>query len=119
MLSFVGLGLYDTKSDTVRGEEVIREADFVFLENYTSKLGGSRVEELEEYYEKSIEILQREDVEVNPEKILEAAKEGEVAILIAGDPMIATTHVDLRLRANAQGIETEIIHGTSASTAAC
>jgi len=119
MLSFVGLGLYDTKSVTVRGAEVIREADFVFLENYTSKLGGSRVEELEEYYEKSIEILQREDVEVNPEKILKAAKEGEVAMLIAGDPMIATTHVDLRLRANAQGIETEIIHGTSASTAAC
>ena len=33
MLSFVGLGLYDTKSVTVRGAEVIREADFVFLEN--------------------------------------------------------------------------------------
>ena len=56
MLSFVGLGLYDVKSITMRGAEVIREADFVFLENYTSKLGGSGVEELEKYYEKNIEL---------------------------------------------------------------
>ena len=74
MLSFVGLGLYDVKSVTVRGAEVIREADFVFLENYTSELVGSGVEELEEYYGKDIEILQREDVEVDPERILESAK---------------------------------------------
>ena len=119
MLSFVGLGLYDVKSVTVRGAEVIREADFVFLENYTSELVGSGVEELEEYYGKDIEILQREDVEVDPERILESAKKGNAAILIAGDPMISTTHVDLRLRANALGIETKIIHGISSITAAC
>jgi diphthine synthase len=119
MLSFVGLGLYDEKSITVRGVEVIRGADFVFLENYTSKLGGAGIEKLEKYYEKDIEILQREDVEVNPGKVLEAAKEREVVILVAGDSMSATTHVDLRLRANALGIETKIIHGTSSITAAC
>ena len=119
MLSFVGLGLYDIKSITRRGEDAVREADFVFLENYTSELRGSNVRELEEYYGKAIEILQREDVEVNPEQILECAKKGKTAILIAGDPMISTTHIDLRLRANELHIETEIIHGTSSITAAC
>ena len=93
MLSFVGLGLYDIKSITRRGEDAVREADFVFLENYTSELRGSNVRELEEYYGKAIEILQREDVEVNPEQILECAKKGKTAILIAGDPMISTTHI--------------------------
>jgi diphthine synthase len=36
-----------------------------------------------------------------------------VVFLVAGDPLIATTHVDLRLRAETQGIKTRIIHGVS------
>jgi len=32
--------------------------------------------------------------------------------------MISTTHVDLRLRAHERGIDTQIIHGTTAQTAA-
>jgi diphthine synthase len=32
--------------------------------------------------------------------------------------MISTTHVDLRLRAHDRGIETQVVHGTTAQTAA-
>src|SRR5207244_11719588 len=47
-----------------------------------------------------------------------AAANGPVACLLPGDPMSATTHVDLRLRAEAAKIRTRIVHGVSILTAA-
>ena len=38
MLYLVGLGLGDAKDITVQGLEIVRKADFVFLEAYTSIL---------------------------------------------------------------------------------
>ena len=38
MLYLVGLGLGDAKDITVKGLEIVRKADFVFLEAYTSIL---------------------------------------------------------------------------------
>ena len=34
-------------------------------------------------------------------------------MLVVGDPLQATTHIDLQLQANEQGIECEVIHGIS------
>lgn len=38
--------------------------------------------------------------------------------MVPGDPMVATTHVDLRLRAHKAGIKTRIIHAASVASAA-
>ena len=38
MLYLVGLGLGDAKDITVKGLEIVQDADFVFLEGYTSVL---------------------------------------------------------------------------------
>ena len=38
MLYFVGLGLGDAKDITVKGLEIVKKADYVFLEAYTSVL---------------------------------------------------------------------------------
>jgi len=46
-----------------------------------------------------------------------SAKRKKVAFLTCGDPMTATTHVDIRLRAIKMGIKTNIIHGSSILTA--
>ena len=35
-----------------------------------------------------------------------------VAFLVGGDPMVSTTHLDLRLRAVELGIETKVIHSS-------
>ncbi|MDI6811647.1 MAG: diphthine synthase [archaeon] len=118
MLTFVGLGLYDEKDITLKGLEAIRTADVVYAEFYTSPLGGKRVEKMEEVYGRKIFILQRSDIEEHAEKvILEHAKNQNVVLLCGGDAMIATTHVDLRLRAIDMGIETRIIHAPSISSA--
>ena len=118
MLTFVGLGLYDERSITVEGSDAVREADRVFAEFYTSKLGGTTVEALEAHHDVDIEVRSREGVEIDPEPILGAATTDDVVFLTAGDTMISTTHVDLRLRAHERGIETRVVHGTTAEAAA-
>jgi len=118
MLTFVGLGLYDERSVTVRGREAIREADRVFAEFYTSRLAGTTIADLEAYHDAGIEVRDRAGVEQEPDPILSAARAGYAVFLAAGDTMISTTHVDLRLRAHERGIDTRIVHGTTAQSAA-
>ncbi|MCU4925726.1 diphthine synthase [Halobacteria archaeon AArc-dxtr1] len=118
MLTFIGLGLYDERSITVEGRDALRAADRAYAEFYTSKLLGATVEELEAAHDVEIEVRDRAGVEQDPESILAAAESEDVAFLTAGDTMISTTHVDLRLRADNRGIETRVIHGVTAQTAA-
>ena len=118
MLTFVGLGLYDEHSVTVAGQEALRAADHVFAEFYTSKLVGTSVDALESHHGVDIEVRGRDGIEGNPEPILDAAESGDAVFLTAGDTMISTTHVDLRMRAHDRGIETHVVHGTTAQTAA-
>ncbi|MFB6129186.1 MAG: diphthine synthase [Halorhabdus sp.] len=118
MLTFVGLGLYDERSVTLAGRDAIRSADRVFAEFYTSRLAGASVDDLETFHDIDIEVRDRAGVEQDPAPILDAARESDVVFLTAGDTMISTTHVDLRLRAEERGIETQVIHGTTAQAAA-
>jgi len=113
MLFFVGLGLYDEKDVSVKGLEAIKEADLIYVEFYTSRLMGASVERLEEFYGKKIQLLSREDVEVRPKEWMALAKEKKVVFLVGGDPMVSTTHLDLRLRALKMGVKTQVIHSSS------
>jgi diphthine synthase len=119
MLTFVGLGLFDKKDISEKGLACIRQAEHVFLDSYTSLLMGSTVEELEAYYQKPLHRLFREDVEQHPDQFLELAQKKQVAFLCAGDPMVSTTHADLRIRAAERGISTAIIHAASIASAVC
>ncbi|MDZ5813063.1 diphthine synthase [Halorubrum sp. AD140] len=118
MLTFIGLGLYDERSVTVEGREALREADRVFAEFYTSRLVGADVADLEAYHDIELEVRSREGVERDPEPILEAAETGDAAFCTAGDTMISTTHTDLRLRAEERGVDTRVVHGVTAQSAA-
>ncbi|MFD1640907.1 diphthine synthase [Halohasta litorea] len=118
MLTFIGLGLYDADSITCEGRNALREADRVFAEFYTSTLLGATVADLEAAHDIDIEVRDRAGVEQDPEAILAAAETEDVAFLTAGDTMISTTHSDLRIRAEARGIETRVLHGVTAETAA-
>jgi diphthine synthase len=118
MLTFVGLGLYDERSITVEGRDALRAADRAFAEFYTSRLVGTSVDALEAHHGIDIEVRDRAGIEQRPEPILDAAEDEDVVFLTAGDTMISTTHVDLRLRAMERGIDTHVIHGVSAAQAA-
>jgi diphthine synthase len=118
MLTFVGLALYDERSVTVEGRDAVAAADRAFAEFYTSRLVGADVDDLEDYHDTAIEVRDRAGVEQDPEPILDAAEDGDAVFLTAGDTMISTTHVDLRLRAEDRGIETRVVHAPTAESAA-
>ncbi len=119
MLSFVGLGLYDLEDISAKGLQAVRNADLVYLEAYTSLLTGTSPEEMACRYGKELVVLKREDVEQHPEGFLQNALEKKVVFLTGGDPMVSTTHIDLRIRAARMGVRTEIIHGSSIVSAVC
>jgi len=117
-LVFVGLGLYDEKDISLRGLEEIRKADAVFAEFYTSLMPGLSIGKLEALVGKSVSVISRHTLEEEDGKpILQEAKKGKVTFLVPGDPLIATTHVDLRIRAEKQGIKTRVVHGASVVSA--
>jgi diphthine synthase len=113
-LVFIGLGLYNENDISLRGLETIKEAEIIFAELYTSLMPAFSISKLEKLSKKSVSIVSRRDLEEEAgRKILEVAKKGKTVLLVPGDPLIATTHVDLRIRAEKQGIKTRIIHGAS------
>ena len=111
MLYLVGLGLADEKDITLKGFEIVKKCDKLYLECYTSKLSCSK-EDLEKLYGKKVELAGREFVE-SAEQLLKEAKEQNVALLIIGDPLCATTHWDILQRAREQNIRAEVVHNAS------
>ena len=47
------------------------------------------------------------------EKVIEEAREENVAFLVIGDPFGATTHTDLYLRALKMGVKVDVVHNAS------
>ena len=115
-LVFVGLGLHDEDGVSERGLTEILSADLVLAEVYTSALSEGSLDRLAKRTGKRLELLDRAAVE-DGKRILKECEDKRVALLVVGDPMTATTHVDLRLRAAEAGIETHITHGASVLTA--
>jgi len=115
-LHLIGIGLNDEKDVSVKGLEVISMADYVFLENYTSKLQVP-IKKLEEFYKKKIILANRELVESNSDEIINKSKDKDVAFLVIGEVFSATTHTDLFLRARKNNVKINIIHNASIITA--
>jgi diphthine synthase len=119
-VSFIGLGLNDERGLTIEGLEEARSAGSIFVEFYTNIMPGLDLKKLEVLLRKKIVVLDRFQLEdENGRQILEAAGKGKVAFLVPGDPMIATTHVSIRLELARKGIPSRIIHGPSIASAVC
>jgi diphthine synthase len=116
-LTFIGLGLGDERDITIRGLQAVQNADEVFAEFYTSVLSNADLEKLKRHFGKNITALSRSQVE-DGRIILEAASKKNVVFLTAGDSMMATTHIALRLKAIDLGIKTNIVYNASIITAA-
>jgi len=116
-LRFIGLGLHSELGISLRGLDGAKGADLVLAEFYTSLMPGLSLERLERLLGKPVKVLSRSDVEEKAEQtVLSEAKTKTVVFLVPGDPMAATTHLDLRLRAEKAGIKTRIIHGASVTS---
>ncbi len=114
-LHLIGLGMHDEKDITLKGLEIIKKCDHVYLEIYTSLIDSS-LEKLEELYGKKVIVADRNMVESENNEILEKSKNHEVALLVKGDIFGATTHMDLVLRAQKSKIKVYYVFNASVLT---
>jgi diphthine synthase len=115
-LYLIGLGLHDEKDITLRGLEIVKKANKVYLESYTAVLHCNH-DRLEKLYGREVILAGREIVEKRGDDIVRDASKEDIAFLVVGDPVSATTHTDLLLRAIKQGISVEVVHNASVMTA--
>ncbi len=115
-LWLIGLGPGDLDHITERARRVARGCSKRYLEGYTAVLPPAEEEKLESVVG-PWERLMRDGVE-SPENMLEEAGESAVALLVVGDPMQATTHIDLEERCAEQGIGFQVIPGLTATALA-
>jgi diphthine synthase len=118
-LVFIGLGLYDQDGISLRGLKTAKNADNVFVELHTNLMRELNIDQLEDLIGKKVTVLSRRSLEEESGvRLLKTASKKNVVLLVPGDPLIATTHVDLRIRAEKAKIRTEVIHGSSIISAA-
>jgi diphthine synthase len=115
-LSFVGLGL-GSKGITLEGIEEIIASDIIYLEYYTTPHEPQLLKQVQASTRKSFTIVDRQFVE-DGNRILSESNKKKVVLAVLGDPMIATTHNELRVRAIKHGVETRVIHSATIASAA-
>jgi diphthine synthase len=112
-LSMIGMGTSDERSMPLKGYDLLKEADAIYAEFFTSILREGAIDRLERMLKKRIAILDRKELEED-EVIMKAfERHDHVCFLTAGDPLTATTHQELRFDARDRGIDVEVVHSAS------
>ncbi|HEX9678128.1 diphthine synthase [Nitrososphaera sp.] len=112
MLWFVGTGINGHLGLSLAAVDVLKKCDIVYVERFTSLLGQTDLAGLDAVAGKKAVPVQRWFVEDGRE-ILDAARGKQVALVTYGDPLIATTHSELRARAAKNSIKTSVLHAAS------
>ncbi|KAK6171874.1 hypothetical protein SNE40_018298 [Patella caerulea] len=112
MFYLVGLGLGDASDITVKGLDIVKKSKRVYLEAYTSILTVGK-EALETFYGRKLILADRDMVEQCSDELLADAEIDDIALLVVGDPLGATTHTDLIIRAVEKNIKYKVIHNAS------
>ena len=109
MLYIIGLGL---NSDGISkfGLEAVKKCKKIYIENYTVDFPYS-MGELGEVIGKKIIPADREFVESL--KIVDEARKMDIALLVYGSPLTATTHITLMQEAKASEVKCKIIYNAS------
>jgi len=110
-LILIGMGPGGINGMTRAAINAAKNADYRRYEAYTALWSKDALEGLEAEIG-DIQKVMRPEVE-DPVELLELAKNSTVALLIVGDPLQATTHVDLQLQAVEAGVRCSVIHGIS------
>lgn len=113
-LVLVGMGPGRYEMMTQEAVWAAKLADFRRYEAYTALWPKDELERLESKIGTITKVMRPEIEE--PKELLELAKENLVAVLVVGDPLQATTHVDLQLQAKEAGITCKVMHGISITT---
>jgi len=120
MLSFIGLGISGYKSISDHILEVLNRCKVIYLERFTGFISESDLQELHSLGDRhgcNLTILPVERLFVEDGRvILEQAQLNDIALLTYGDPFVATTLMELYVRAVKSGVEVNVIHAASGIT---
>ncbi len=109
----IGLGL-NLQSISVEALESLKTCKKIYLESYTVDFPYT-IKDLEKSLNQKIIPLSREPVE--SEKFLDEAKKQDIALLVYGDSLSATTHISLIEKCKKEKIPFKIFHNSSILTA--
>lgn len=109
MLYLIGLGL-NHKGISKQGLEITQKCKKVYLESYTIKFPYD-FEKLKEVLKKKFVVADREKVEGLT--IIDEARKKDVALLVYGSPLFATTHATLINEAMKSNVRVKVIHSAS------
>ncbi len=109
MLYLIGLGL-NIDGISKFGLAVAKKCKRIYLENYTVDFPYTK-HQLEEVIGKKIIDADRDFIEGL--EIIDEAEKLDVALLVYGSPLTATTHITLLQEAKKSGIRTKIIYNAS------
>ena len=109
MLYLIGLGL-NIDGISKYGLDIAKRCKRVYLENYTVDFPYT-IGELSEVIGKKIISADRDKVEGL--SIVDEASKMDIALLIYGSPLTATTHITLLQEAKRLGLRTKVIHSAS------
>lgn len=113
-LLLIGMGPGTVAGMTLEAVQAAKQATHRRYEAYTALWPESELDLLERRIG-SIQRVMRPEVE-QPDELFALAKNSLVALLVVGDPLQATTHVDLQLQALEHDIECRVFHGVSITT---
>ncbi len=113
-LMLIGMGPGRLSGMSLEALNAAKTADVRRYEAYTALWPQTELDALEAEVG-AIEKVMRPEVEL-PEALFELARTSLVALLVVGDPLQATTHVDLQLQAAEAGLECLVFHGVSITT---
>ena len=105
----IGLGL-ERNSISANALKILETCDKIYLENYTVNFPYSK-EELEKSLNKKILLSDRKKTE--NESILKESKNSNIALLVYGDSLSATTHHQLISECKKQKINYKVFHNAS------
>lgn len=110
MLYIIGLGL-NQEGISLEGKDMLSRCKRVYLEHYTVDFPYSVQELADKIGVKKIHIADRDKVENL--SLVDEAKKLNVALLVYGSPLVATTHSTLMEECHASGVKVKILHAGS------
>ncbi len=117
MLYFVGIGP-SLKYLSLKAIEILSTVDKIIVDTYTSIIPDFTIDNLLKTIDirdhDKIILAKRSDLEgKNISRIVEEAKYMDIAILVPGDPFIATTHDAIRLHALENNVSVKVVYNVS------
>ncbi len=108
----IGIGM-DEKSISANAMDTLKSCDKIYLENYTVNFPYT-IEKLNKLF--GLEIIELNRTKIEDESILSKAEKSKIALLVYGDSLSATTHIQLILECKKREIPYKIFHNASIMT---